>query len=237
MNTNIDVDFLLFPNLTQLDLTGSAQVLSRVPNAKVHLVWKDLGPVMTDIGFSINSTTTFESCSQLDVLCVPGGFGIGEQMVDEVTLSFLRKQSISAKYITSGCNGSLILAAAGILKGHKSACHWIWSKYPPLFGVEPINQRVVKDSKFISGGEVTAGIDFVYELAAELAGEHITKRLQLALEYAPTPPFDCVSPEKAGPALANEVLELQRDRIVTMEAVLNPLMMALLIMLGHPMFL
>ena len=221
MNTNIEVGFLLFPNLTQLDLTGPAQVLSRVPNAKVHLAWKDLGPVMTDVGFSINPTTTFESCPQLDVLCVPGGFGIGEQMVDEATLSFLRKQSIGAKYITSVCNGSLILAAAGILQGHKSACHWIWSKYLPLFGVDPINQRVVKDGKFISGGGVTAGIDFAYELAAELAGEHIAKRLQLALEYDPAPPFDCGSPEKAGPALVDEVLALQKDRITAMEAVIQ----------------
>ena len=221
MNTNIEVGFLLFPNLTQLDLTGPAQVLSRVPNAKVHLVWKDLGPVMTDVGFSINPTTTFESCPQLDVLCVPGGFGIGEQMVDEATLSFLRKQCIGAKYITSVCNGSLILAAAGILQSRKSACHWIWSKYLPLFGVEPINQRVVKDGKFISGGGVTAGIDFAYELAAELAGEHIAKRLQLALEYDPAPPFNCGSPEKAGPALVNEVLALQKDRITAMEAVIQ----------------
>jgi len=221
MNTNIEVGFLLFPNLTQLDLTGPAQVLSRIPRAKVHLVWKDLDPVMTDVGFSINPTTTFESCPQLDVLCVPGGFGIGEQMVDETTLSFLRKQSIGAKYITSVCNGSLILAAAGILQGHKSACHWIWSKYLSLFGVEPINQRVVKDGKFISGGGVTAGIDFAYELAAELAGEDIAKRLQLALEYDPAPPFDCGSPEKAGPAVVNEVLTLQKNRIIAMEAVIQ----------------
>jgi cyclohexyl-isocyanide hydratase len=157
----------------------------------------------------------------LDVLCVPGGFGIGEQMIDEVTLSFLRKQSIGAKYITSVCNGSLILAAAGILQGHKSACHWIWSKYLPLFGVDPINQRVVKDGKFISGGGVTAGIDFAYEVAAELAGEHIAKRLQLALEYDPAPPFNCGSPEKAGPALVDEVLALQKDRITAMEVVIQ----------------
>jgi cyclohexyl-isocyanide hydratase len=221
MNTNIEVGFLLFPNLTQLDLTGPAQVLSRVPNTKVHLVWKDLDPVMTDVGFSINPTTTFEGCPQLDVLCVPGGSGIGEQMLDQTTLSFLRKQSNKAKYITSVCNGSLILAASGVLRGHKSACHWIWSKYLSLFGVEPMNQRVVKDGKYISGGGVTAGIDFAYELAAELAGEDIAKRLQLALEYDPAPPFDCGSPEKAGQELVNEVLALQKDRITAMEAVIQ----------------
>jgi cyclohexyl-isocyanide hydratase len=221
LKTNIEIGFLLFPNLTQLDLTGPAQVLSRVPNSKVHLVWKDLDPVITDVGFSINPTATFESCPQLDVLCVPGGFGIGGQMVDQTTLSFLRRQSSGAKYITSVCNGSLILAAAGILRGHKSACHWIWSKYLTLFDVDPINQRVVKDGKFISGGGVTAGIDFAYELAAELAGEDIARRLQLALEYDPAPPFDCGSPEKAGPALVNEVLELQKGRIVAMEAIIQ----------------
>ena len=221
MSKTIEVGFLLFPNLTQLDLTGPAQVLSRVPNTKIHLVWKDLNPVMTDVGFSINPTTTFDGCPQLDVLCVPGGFGIGDQMVDEATLSFIRKQSKAAKYITSVCNGSLILAASGILKGHKSACHWIWGKYLSLFGVELVNQRVVKDGKFISGGGVTAGIDFAYQLAAELAGEEITKRLQLALEYDPAPPFNCASPEKAGSELVNEVLGLQKERIAVMELVIH----------------
>jgi cyclohexyl-isocyanide hydratase len=142
-------------------------------------------------------------------------------MVDEKTLSFLRKQSKEAKYITSVCNGSLILAASGVLKGHKSACHWIWSKYLSLFGVEHVNQRVVKDGKYISGGGVTAGIDFAYKLAAELAGEGIAKRLQLALEYDPEPPFHCGSPETAGTKMVNEVIELQKDRIASMELIIQ----------------
>ncbi|HZW20328.1 DJ-1/PfpI family protein [Noviherbaspirillum sp.] len=217
MSNPIHIGFLLFPNVTQLDLTGPAQVLSRVPNAKVHLVWKSAEPVMTDVGFTINPTTTFAECPQLTVLCVPGGFGIGDQIVDQETLAFLRRQGENARFVTSVCNGSLILGAAGLLEGYKSACHWQWRKYLPRFGAEPVAQRIVRDRNRISGGGVTAGIDFGLALAAELAGDEVAKTLQLAFEYDPHPPFDCGTPEKAGPALVERLRAMQQARIQCVE--------------------
>lgn len=217
MDTAIHIGFLLFPQVTQLDLTGPAQVLSRVPDARVHLVWKERVPVMTDVGFEIVPTTTFDDCPPLTVLCVPGGFGIDAQLNDQETLAFLRRQGASARYVTSVCTGSLLLGAAGLLQGYRSACHWMWRKYLPRFGAEPVAERVVRDRNRLSGGGVTAGIDFGLVLASELAGEDLAKRLQLAFEYDPAPPFDCGSPLKAGPTQVARLVELQRERVARVE--------------------
>jgi len=217
MIPTLHIGFLLFPNVTQLDLTGPAQILSRVPGAKVHLVWQRLEPVLTDVGFSINPTTSFADCPQLDVLCVPGGFGVGEQLNDAATMAFLREQGAAARYVTSVCNGSLLLGAAGLLKGYQSACHWLWRHYLSEFGAEPVAARVVRDRNRLSGGGVTAGIDFGLTLAAELAGEEVAKALQLVFEYDPQPPFDCGSPEKAGPERVARIRALQGARIAVVE--------------------
>ena len=194
----VQIGILLYPNVTQLDATGPAQVLSRVPGAKMHMIWKTLDPVPTDAGFSIVPTTTFADCPKLDVICVPGGGGQVALMTDDETLDFLRKQAATARYVTSVCTGSLVLGAAGLLKGYKSACHWAWRDMLPAFGAIPVAQRVVRDRNRISGGGVTAGIDFGLTVAAELAGEEVAKSIQLVLEYDPQPPFDSGSPEKAG---------------------------------------
>jgi cyclohexyl-isocyanide hydratase len=199
MADTLHIGILLFPDVTQLDATGPAQFLCRVPNAKLHMIWKTRDPVPTDVGFSIVPTTTFDDCPQLDVICVPGGGGQVALMNDEETLAFLRKQAEGARYITSVCTGSLVLAAAGLLKGYKSACHWTSREFLTAFGAIPVAERVVRDRNRISGGGVTAGIDFGLSLAAELAGEEAAKTIQLALEYDPQPPFDSGSPEKAGP--------------------------------------
>jgi len=198
MNDTIHIGFLIFPQVTQLDLTGPAQVLSRVPGAKVHLVWQALEPLMTDVGFTINPTVTFDDCPRLDVLCAPGGFGVVEQLSDARTLAFLRDQGKTARYVTSVCNGSLLLGAAGLIDGYKSACHWMWRHYLPQFGAEPVAARVVRDRNRLSGGGVTSGIDFAFTLATELAGEEAARMIQLGLEYDPQPPLDSGSPEKAG---------------------------------------
>jgi cyclohexyl-isocyanide hydratase len=194
----IQIGILLYPNVTQLDATGPAQVLSRVPGAKMHMIWKTRDPVPTDAGFSIVPTTTFADCPQLDVICVPGGGGQVEVMVDAEALEFLRKQAAKARYVTSVCTGSLILGAAGLLKGYKSACHWAWRDMLKDFGAIAVAERVVRDRNRISGGGVTAGIDFGLTVAAELAGDEVAKSIQLVLEYDPQPPFDSGSPEKAG---------------------------------------
>lgn len=207
MADTVHIGMLLFPDVTQLDATGPAQVLCRVPNAKLHMIWKTLDPVPTDVGFSIVPTTSFADCPQLDVICVPGGGGQIALMNDEETLSFLRKQAAGAKYVTSVCTGSLVLGAAGLLKGYKSACHWTSREFLTAFGAIPVNERVVRDRNRISGGGVTAGIDFGLTLAAELAGEEVAKTIQLALEYDPQPPFESGSPEKAGPERVTRLKE------------------------------
>jgi cyclohexyl-isocyanide hydratase len=229
MNTPLHIGFLLFPNVTQLDLTGPAQVLSRVPGAQVHLAWKTRDPVPTDVGFSIVPTTTFEECPPLDVLCVPGGFGFADQLTDSETLNFLRRQGREARYVTSVCNGSLLLGAAGLLQGYRSACHWNWRKYLPRFGAIPVAERVVRDRNRMTGGGVTAGIDFGFVLAAELAGEETARTLQLALEYDPHPPFDSGSPEKAGTHRIEKLQALQAERVLRAEAQIE---LAALVALG-----
>jgi cyclohexyl-isocyanide hydratase len=217
MSTTFDIGFLLFPHLTQLDLTGPAQILGRLPGARTHLVWKDAAPVMTDVGFTINPTTTFADCPPLDVLCVPGGAGIEALFDDATTLDFLRRQGAQARYVTSVCNGSLVLGAAGLLDGYRAACHWMWRELLPRFGAQPVNDRVVRDRNRITGGGVTAGIDFGLVLAAELAGEEMARLLQLNFEYDPQPPFDCGSPEAAGPALTQRVRTMHAQRFGRIE--------------------
>jgi cyclohexyl-isocyanide hydratase len=216
--TTLHIGFLLFPHVTQLDLTGPAQVLSRVPGAHVHLVWKTLDPVPTDVGFTINPTTTLRACPPLDVLCVPGGFGIEYLFEDKETLAFLRRQGEGARWVASVCNGALVLGAAGLLDGYRSACHWMWLAYLPRFGAIPVAARIVRDRNRISGGGVTAGIDFGLALAAELAGEEVARTIQLALEYGPQPPFDAGSPDTAGPALVEHLRALQAPRRARVEA-------------------
>jgi len=222
MTAPCHIGFLLFPHVTQLDLTGPAQILGRVPGAQVHLLWKSFAPVVTDVGFSINSTTVFADCPQLDVLCVPGGFGIEYLLDDAATLGFLRRQGEAARYVTSVCNGALVLGAAGLLQGYRSACHWMWRDYLPRYGAIPVAERIVRDRNRMSGGGVTAGIDFGLALAAELAGEETAKTLQLAFEYDPQPPFDCGSPQAAGPERVARLRALQGERIARVEAKLPP---------------
>jgi len=218
MTPTLQIGFLLFPNVTQLDLTGPAQVLSRVPGAAVQLVAREYAPVATDVGFTLNPTTTFDDCPQLDVLCVPGGFGIVDQIGDEQTLAFLRRQATQARYVTSVCNGALLLGAAGLLDGYRSACHWMWRDYLRCFGAEPIAQRIVRDRNRISGGGVTAGIDFAFALAAELAGEETARMIQLALEYDPQPPFDSGTPERAGEERVGRMRAMLAERMQGAEA-------------------
>ena len=201
MTDTLQIGILFFPAVTQLDAMGPAQVLSRLPGARMHMIWKTRDPVTTDSGFAVLPTTTFADCPQLDVICVPGGVGQVALMNDLETLAFLRRQAEGARYITSVCTGSLVLAAAGLLKGYRSACHWSVRDELAAFGAIPVAERVVRDRNRLSGGGVTAGIDFGLTLAAELAGEQVARAIQLMMEYDPNPPFDSGSPEKAGPEL------------------------------------
>ena len=190
--------FLLFPDVTQLDLTGPAQVLSRLGDARLDLVAARRDPVATDAGFSIVPTATFDDVPETDVLCVPGGLGTNAAIGDDATIAWVAQVGAGATWVTSVCTGSLILGAAGLLRGYKATCHWAQRHHLPLFGAEPVAKRVVTDRNRVTGGGVTAGIDFALTLTALIRGQAHARLVQLSLEYDPSPPFDAGSPETAG---------------------------------------
>jgi cyclohexyl-isocyanide hydratase len=198
------IGLLLFPDITQLDMTGPYEVFTKLPGAEVHLVWKSLDAVTANGGMQITPTTTFASCPQLDLVCVPGGPGMNPLLNDEETLTFLRKQAAGTRYVTSVCTGALVLGAAGLLKGKRAATHWMSRDMLKAFGATPVAQRVVVDGNVITGGGVTAGIDFALTVAAEAFGEDLAKAIQLGIEYDPHPPFAAGSPEGAGPAIVEK---------------------------------
>ncbi|HRF09490.1 MAG TPA: DJ-1/PfpI family protein [Xanthobacteraceae bacterium] len=208
MSSPFRIGFLLFPNITQLDLTGPYEVLSKLPNATVHLIWKTLEPVKAVGGLAILPDTTLADCPQLDLICVPGGPGMTPLMNDEDILAFLRKQAAGARYLTSVCTGSLVLGAAGLLQGKKAATHWMAMDILPSLGAIPVEARVVVDGNVITGGGVTAGIDFGLQVAAAVAGEDVAKMIQLQLEYDPEPPFKSGHPRSADPALVEKMKKL-----------------------------
>lgn len=203
----LQIGMLLYPRLTQLDLTGPFEVLHRVPDARVHLVWKDTQPVRADSGLALLPTTTIADCPPLDIVFVPGGHGQVALMTDEVVLEFLRSQGRTARYITSVCTGALLLGAAGLLTGYDATTHWAFVQLLPAFGARHVPGRVVVDRNRITGGGVTAGIDFGLRLVAELAGEDVAKAIQLGIEYDPAPPFRSGHPDVADPALVAQVRE------------------------------
>jgi cyclohexyl-isocyanide hydratase len=206
------IGFLVFPDITQLDMTGPLQVLTRVPGAKVHLIWKCTEPVPSDTALIIVPTVTFADCPQLDVLCVPGGVGTGPLIEDQEVLDFLRRQAAGARWVTSVCTGALVLGAAGLLKGYEATTHWTWLEQLAPLGAKPVDRRVVIDRNRITGGGVTAGIDFGLTLAAKLAGEDAAKAIQLSLEYDPAPPFDAGSPGTAPAAIVAGIRERLKPR-------------------------
>ncbi len=215
MSNTLKIGFLLYPYLTQLDLTGPAQVFAAASNTQIHLVWKEIVPVQSDAGIKLMPTDTFESCPALDVLCVPGGPGQGCWMQDAQVLNWLKTQGKGAAWVTSVCSGSLLLGAAGLLNGYRAASHWNYREHLSLFGAQADAARVVRDRNRITGGGVTAGIDLALTVLAEALGEDEAKQVQLFLEYAPQPPFDCGRPELAGPDLTMRVrerLEAQRKK-------------------------
>lgn len=209
-----DIGIVLFPRFTQLDAMGPFEVFARLPGATVHLVAAtSTAPVRSDTGLSVMPTVGFADCPALDVLCVPGGPGQTEHMEDEALLDFLRTQGARARYVTSVCTGSLLLGAAGLLQGYKAACHWSVREHLAWFGAEPQADRVVWDRNRVTGGGVTAGIDFAFRLAAELTSPEIAQGLQLGLEYDPQPPFGAGTPATAPKAILDMVTELRAERM------------------------
>lgn len=207
------IGLVLYPELTQLDLTGPFEVFSAMPDANVHLIWKTLEPVRAETGMQILPTMAMDACPQLDVICVPGGPGQIDLMDDQELLDFLRSQGAGARYITSVCTGSLLLGAAGLLEGYKASTYWACTDLLASYGAQYEPGRVVKDRNRITGGGVTAGIDFALTLVAELAGERVAKMVQLGIEYNPEPPFNCGHPDTADPDIVAAMRSLMSSRL------------------------
>ncbi len=207
---------LVFPDMTQLDLTGPYEVLARLPGAETLLLWKDLSPVRSEHGLTLLPMATFASCPPLDLVLVPGGAGINPLLEDQEVLAFLRHAAAGARYVVGVCTGSLVLGAAGLLRGRRAATHWMSRELLRAFGAEPAVDRVVVDGNVFTGGGVTAGIDVALAVAAEIAGRAAAEAIQLAIEYDPAPPFSSGSPATADPAILAQVLARaeprQRDR-------------------------
>jgi cyclohexyl-isocyanide hydratase len=208
---SLSVGMVLYPLLTQLDLAGPYEVFARMPRTDVHLIATSPEPIPSEHGLTIAPTTGFDSAPPLDVLFVPGGPGQQLVMEDERFVSFLRKHGREARYVTAVCTGSLLLGAAGLLQGYRATTHWMFLELLRPLGAEPASERVVVDRNRITGGGVTAGIDFGLVVAAELFEEEMAKKIQLSIEYDPTPPFDGGSAKSAEAALVKSVSELGRE--------------------------
>ncbi|MBZ9772254.1 DJ-1/PfpI family protein [Mesorhizobium sp. CO1-1-8] len=212
MSLPLQVGFLCYPALTQLDLMGPAHTFASISD--VHLVWKKIEPIVSDTKLILTPTTTFADCPQLDVICIPGGYGSDKMVLDDEVLDFVRKQASGAKYVTSVCTGSLILGAAGLLRGYRATSHWVARDILEMFGAIPSKERVCVDRNRVTGGGVTAGIDFGLTLASMLFDRATAEGIQLRMEYDPAPPFDAGSPEKASAA----VLAAARERFAPSQA-------------------
>jgi cyclohexyl-isocyanide hydratase len=195
--TDLSVGLLVFPKITQLDMTGPYEVFRSLPGATVRLVAKSLDPVTAEGGMRFLPDVTFDTCGQLDIVCVPGGAGVNPLLEDEAVLEFLRRQAKGARYVTSVCTGALVLGAAGLLRGRKATTHWASHDLLAALGAIPTDARVVRDGNVFTGGGVTAGIDFALTLVADIAGIDVAQRIQLMIEYAPAPPFDSGTPARA----------------------------------------
>jgi cyclohexyl-isocyanide hydratase len=180
-------------------------VFRRTPGVATHLVARTLDPVRADMGLRLLPDTTFADCPKLDVICVPGGPGVNAAMQDDALVAFVRSQAAGARYVTSVCTGALVLGAAGLLRGKRATTHWAVHDLLARFGAVPVQARVVRDGRLVTGGGVTAGIDFALTLVAEMCGAAVAQAIQLGLEYAPAPPFDAGTPRSAPAAVVAAV--------------------------------
>ena len=221
--TKLCVGILVFPKVQQLDLTGPFEVFASVPEAEVRLIWKRVERIDTATGLVLMPDLTFAECPQFDVLCVPGGVGVNPLMEDEEVLEFLRRQAEGARYVTSICTGSMVLAAAGLLAGRRATTHWASHDFLARLGAIPVQARVVTDGKFTTGGGVTAGIDMALAVVSELFGREAAEAVQLNLEYAPEPPFTSGRPETAPVEVVAMVRERGRASRAAREAIVSRL--------------
>lgn len=204
----------LFPGMTQLDFTGPHTIFSRIPDTKTIVASESGGEIASDDGLIFAGTARLADVERCDLLFIPGGVSVTDAINDIAFMKEIRRLASGARYLTSVCTGSLVLGAAGLLKGRRAACHWGWRDMLRLFEAEPDPSRVARDGNIITGGGVTAGIDFALVVAAELAGETIAQALQLSIEYAPAPPFNAGQPDTA-PA---EVVAQVQARMATVRS-------------------
>ena len=199
------IGMLIFPDMTQLDFTGPYEVFSQMPGCEVRVIAATLQPIAARGGLKFIPDTAMADAPPLDLVFVPGGPGVGPLMEDRAVLEFLRRQSQQAKYVTSVCTGALVLGAAGLLKGYRATTHWLSLDLLPVFGATAMPDRVVFDRNRITGGGVTAGIDFALSIAGEILGADAAKSIQLLIEYNPAPPFACGHPATADAAIVDNV--------------------------------
>jgi cyclohexyl-isocyanide hydratase len=215
------IGFVIFPNLTQFDFTGPLQVLQHLPDATTHIVAKTRDLVPSDGPLAIPPTATFADCPPLDLICVSGGSGMDQAMEDRETINFVRREGTRARYVTSVCTGAFILGAAGFLQGKRATTHWAFHHLLPRVGAIPVKKRVVRDGNTITGGGVTAGVDFAFTVMNEIAGPAVTQAVQLFLEYDSKPPFEGGSPARAPAGIRATVDQRLVSRLPEFEKVLD----------------
>ncbi|WGY67934.1 DJ-1/PfpI family protein [Burkholderia cepacia] len=223
----LHIGLLVFPGVQQLDLTGPHDVLASLPDAAVHLVWKSRDAVASSSGLALTPTCTFDDCPPLDVICIPGGIGINDLLLDAETIAFVQQRAAAARYVTSVCTGALVLGVAGLLRGRRATTHWAFHALLEPLGAVPVRERVVRDGNLITGGGVTAGIDFALTIAAELVGDEEAQAIQLQLEYAPAPPFAAGSPDTAPAAVVKRVTERSAASFAKRKAIVEQALRAM----------
>jgi cyclohexyl-isocyanide hydratase len=223
---HLEIGAIIFPGIDQLDFTGPFEVLARIPESTFHVLWKDREPVRDARGLVLTPNGLLSEAPQLDVLLIPGGAGQVALMEDEEVLSFLRCQAAGAKLVFCVCTGALTAAAAGLLKGIKSTTHWTAFHILEQLEVIPINQRVVVDGKYVSAAGVSSGIDGALRVAALLRGERVAQEIQLYMQYAPEPPFDCGTPETASTEILTSARNAARELSETRLAVAKRIRLA-----------
>jgi cyclohexyl-isocyanide hydratase len=207
MTGDFSVVFALYPRVTQLDFTAPFEIFARLPRARCVLASVEGVPIQGDGGITFSGVVRLADIETCELLCVPGGFGTVAAMENQLYLSELQRLAAKAQFVTSVCTGSLLLAAAGLLRGRRAACHWAWRELLADFGVTPDPARIVRDGNIFTGGGVTAGIDMALAVMAEIAGVDYAQVVQLALEYSPEPPFDSGRPERARPEIVAAALK------------------------------
>lgn len=197
--------FPLFPGITQLDFTAPAQALCRMPGARLIGAAASLDPIATDSGFSIVPTHDFTTAPQADILCVPGGHGVTDALVDTATIDFIARQAAGASWVTSVCTGAFLLGRAGLLAGKRATTHWAYTHLLPLVGARHVAARIVEDGNLVTAGGVTSGLDFALTLIARIHGDAVAQAIQLAIEYDPAPPFAGGHPDRAPAAITERL--------------------------------